>query len=184
MTRKTMPDVHHSTFTRRRCFLVLLPVIFVLFFISGRSSASTLTDQLGISLFDAREKAPDIAAPDLSGRILRLSDYRGKVVLLNFWATWCDPCRKEIPSLISLRKKLAGRPFVIVSVAMDRRLVHIPPFVRKFGIWRDVAARLTPGISASVFPRATSSCLTARWSGGWSEEESGILRLSSATFVP
>ena len=122
-----MPDVHHSTFTRRRCFLVLLPVIFVLFFISGRSSASTLTDQLGISLFDAREKAPDIAAPDLSGRILRLSDYRGKVVLLNFWATWCDPCRKEIPSLISLRKKLAGRPFVIVSVAMDRRLVHIPP---------------------------------------------------------
>ncbi|EQD25347.1 MAG: hypothetical protein D084_Lepto4C00174G0002 [Leptospirillum sp. Group IV 'UBA BS'] len=98
------------------------------------AGASTLTDSLGISLFDAREKAPEIKAPDLSGRTLHLSDYRGKVVLLNFWATWCDPCKKEIPSLIALQKKLSGRSFVVVSVAMDRRISHIPPFVRKFGI--------------------------------------------------
>ncbi len=129
-----MPDVPFSMLSRRGAIIALLQVFFCLLVLSGRATASTLSDQLGISLFDAREKAPEIAAPDLSGRLLHLSDYRGKVVLLNFWATWCDPCKKEIPSLISLGKKLSGRPFVVVSVAMDRRLAHIPPFVRKFGI--------------------------------------------------
>lgn len=129
-----MPDQPFSVFFFRRALIALLPAIFFLRLLSVPATASTLSDQLGISLFDAREKAPEISAPDLSGRILHLSDYRGKVVLLNFWATWCDPCKKEIPSLISLGKKLSGRPFVVVSVAMDRRLAHIPPFVHKLGI--------------------------------------------------
>lgn len=97
-------------------------------------SQAPLPDRLGISLFDAHETAPEIEAPDLSGQTLKLSDFRGKVILLNFWATWCEPCRKEIPALQVLQKKLSGKPFVIVSVAMDRHLGHIPPFVRKYHI--------------------------------------------------
>ncbi len=91
-------------------------------------------DRLGISLFDSRENAPEIQAPDLSGQTLRLSSFRGKVVLLNFWATWCDACRDEIPALVSLSKSLKGEPFAVVSVAMDHRTARILPFAKKFGI--------------------------------------------------
>jgi thiol-disulfide isomerase/thioredoxin len=120
---------------KRFRFLRTLVLLLSLVFLSGVPARSaTLTDRLGLSVFDAREMAPEISAPDLSGHELRLSDFRGKVVLLNFWATWCDPCRKEIPSLISLQAKLKGSPFEVVSVAMDRRIEHIPPFVRHFKI--------------------------------------------------
>ena len=53
---------------------------------------------------------------DLEGKTHRLADYRGKVVLVNFWATWCAPCREEMPSLERLRQALAGRPFVVLAV--------------------------------------------------------------------
>jgi peroxiredoxin len=55
---------------------------------------------------------------DANGASHRLSDYRGKVVLLNFWATWCEPCRAELPSIERLRVALAGKPFVILAVQM------------------------------------------------------------------
>jgi peroxiredoxin len=55
---------------------------------------------------------------DANGVSHRLSDYRGKVVLLNFWATWCEPCRVELPSFERLRAALAGKPFVILAVQM------------------------------------------------------------------
>ena len=59
---------------------------------------------------------PALELEDLQGRAHRLADYRGKVVLVNFWATWCAPCREEMPSLERLRQALAGRPFVVLAV--------------------------------------------------------------------
>jgi peroxiredoxin len=55
---------------------------------------------------------------DANGTAHRLSDYRGKVVLLNFWATWCEPCREELPSIERLRAALAGKPFIVLAVQM------------------------------------------------------------------
>ena len=112
----------------------LLGAVLLLLLSPGSARAFHKEDSLGISLFDTRESAPEIQAPDLSGKTMTLSSFRGKVVLLNFWATWCDACRDEIPALIALSKSLKGEPFAVVSVAMDRRTGHIPPFVRKFGI--------------------------------------------------
>ena len=63
--------------------------------------------------------APDVTMKDLSGKDVSLSDFRGKVVLVNFWATWCGPCRFEIPSLIEFQQKYADRGFVVLGVAMD-----------------------------------------------------------------
>jgi thiol-disulfide isomerase/thioredoxin len=60
--------------------------------------------------------APALELADLEGRAHRLADYRGKVVLVNFWATWCAPCREEMPSIERLREALAGRPFVVLAV--------------------------------------------------------------------
>ena len=60
--------------------------------------------------------ASDFTLPDLDGKPVKLSDYRGKVVLVNFWATWCPPCRREMPSMERLSQQLKGQPFVILAV--------------------------------------------------------------------
>ena len=61
---------------------------------------------------------PPLDLTDANGARHRLSDYRGKVILLNFWATWCEPCRAELPSIERLRAALAGRPFLVLAVQM------------------------------------------------------------------
>lgn len=65
--------------------------------------------------------APDLSVPDLSGKEVRLSDLRGKVVLLNFWASWCPPCREEMPSMVKLNKSMAGKPFQMLAVSIDEK---------------------------------------------------------------
>src|ERR1039457_481706 len=65
------------------------------------------------------ELAPVLTLRDIAGKISSLSDYRGKVVLLNFWATWCPPCREEIPSMMRLNKAMAGKPFRMLAVSID-----------------------------------------------------------------
>jgi thiol-disulfide isomerase/thioredoxin len=63
--------------------------------------------------------APDFTLKDLDGKDVSLSEFKGKVVLLNFWATWCDPCYIEIPWLIEMQQKYAGKGFTILGVALD-----------------------------------------------------------------
>ena len=70
--------------------------------------------------------APDFSITDLSGQTLQLSRYRGKVVLLNFWATWCAPCRSEIPRFVDLQNKYDGQGLRIIGISLDddRKSVH------------------------------------------------------------
>lgn len=63
--------------------------------------------------------APEIVVNGMNGFPLKLSDLKGKVVVLNFWATWCPPCREEIPSMIKLNKIMTGKPFQMVAVSID-----------------------------------------------------------------
>src|SRR5204863_9720194 len=63
--------------------------------------------------------APDFELQDLSGKTVRLSDYKGKVVVLNFWATWCGPCRAEIPDLITLQSRYGPKGMVVLGLSMD-----------------------------------------------------------------
>src|SRR6185503_11896974 len=72
--------------------------------------------------------APALALQDLDGRLHRLEDYRGKVVLINFWATWCEPCREEMPSMNRLRASLAGRPFEVLAVNLAESEARIRRF--------------------------------------------------------
>lgn len=65
------------------------------------------------------EIAPVISVADLSGKMLRLADYRGKVVLLNFWASWCPPCKDEMPGFQKVFLELEGSGFVVIGVAIN-----------------------------------------------------------------
>jgi thiol-disulfide isomerase/thioredoxin len=67
---------------------------------------------------------------DLEGQRHRLEDYRGKVVLVNFWATWCEPCREEMPSIQRLREALAGRAFVVLAVNLGESEARIGRFTQ------------------------------------------------------
>lgn len=66
-----------------------------------------------------RKAAPNFTLKDSDGRALQLADYKGKVVLLNFWATWCGPCKIEIPWFVEFEQKYKDRGFAVVGVAMD-----------------------------------------------------------------
>ncbi len=76
--------------------------------------------------------APDFTLPQLDGQMLRLSTYRGKVVLLDFWATWCDPCREEIPHFVELQKKYGDRGLQIIGISMDDGPEPVRPFSQQF----------------------------------------------------
>src|SRR2546425_6085645 len=75
--------------------------------------------------------APNFSVPDLQGKTQRLTDYRGKVVFLNFWATWCKPCKEEMPSMQVLWDNLKNQDFKMLAVSMDRVTTtkDIPSFV-------------------------------------------------------
>lgn len=74
---------------------------------------------------------PPLALQDLEGRTHRLEDYRGKVVLVNFWATWCDPCRAEMPAMNKLHASLAGRPFAVLAVNLAESESRIRRFMEQ-----------------------------------------------------
>lgn len=66
-----------------------------------------------------KSPAPEVNVNSLKNIPLKLSDLKGKVVLLNFWATWCPPCRGEIPSMMKLNNAMAGKPFQMVAISID-----------------------------------------------------------------
>src|SRR4051794_28727514 len=75
----------------------------------------------GVGALDARapvlnQPAPNFALADLNGRIVRLSDLRGQVVLVNFWATWCIPCRQELPAILEVYQEQRGQGFTVLEV--------------------------------------------------------------------
>lgn len=83
--------------------------------------------------FEARAAvpAPELKANDLKGAPKTLADYRGKVVLLNFWASWCPPCLREMPSMERLRVKMAGRPLAIVALDSAETVDEVNAFLSK-----------------------------------------------------
>jgi thiol-disulfide isomerase/thioredoxin len=71
--------------------------------------------------------------PDLNGEARRIHDWRGKVVVVNFWATWCEPCREEIPLLIAISEKYGGKGVEVVGIGIDT-LAKISEFASKYSI--------------------------------------------------
>lgn len=105
-----------------------------------------------ISLVGVGSRAPAFQAIDLrTGRPARLADYRGKVVLLNIWATYCIPCRTEMPAIERLSRRLAGTDFHVLAVSVDVvDSTAVDAFVRELGltfdVWHD-----RPGITQRLY---------------------------------
>ncbi|NPA41658.1 MAG: TlpA family protein disulfide reductase [Aquificae bacterium] len=76
--------------------------------------------------------APDFKLKTLDGKEVSLSDYRGKVVLINFWATWCPPCREEMPLFESVYRKYKDKGFEILAISTDASIDPVRKFVREF----------------------------------------------------
>jgi thiol-disulfide isomerase/thioredoxin len=99
---------------------------------------------------------PPLALEDLQGGKHDLADYKGKVVLVNFWATWCEPCRAEMPSMARLRSSLVGQPFEVLGVNMAEPLSRIEKFVAAvplgFPLLRDRDGATARAWRAKVLP--------------------------------
>ena len=77
-------------------------------------------------------EAPEFALPDLSGKVRRLSEFRGRPVLVNFWAVWCPPCRRELAELAELRKTLADSSFEILALNLGDSAERITAFLANY----------------------------------------------------
>ncbi|MFQ5432686.1 MAG: TlpA disulfide reductase family protein [Nitrospinota bacterium] len=78
---------------------------------------------------------PSFALPDLNGKIVTMDQHRGKIVFINIWATWCAPCREEMPSMEALYNKLKGDKFAMLAISIDEDgLKSVGPFVEEYGL--------------------------------------------------
>jgi peroxiredoxin len=81
------------------------------------------------------QPAPDFQLASLDGKNLKLSDYKGKAILLNFWATWCEPCKIEMPWFVELQKKYGPQGLQVLGIAMDDASTkEIADFAQKMGV--------------------------------------------------
>jgi cytochrome c biogenesis protein CcmG, thiol:disulfide interchange protein DsbE len=80
------------------------------------------------------EVAPDFTRKDFTSRQLTLSDHRGKLVLLNFWATWCPPCREEMPLFSRWQRDLKGKGLQVIGVSMDDDATSVKEFIAKYPV--------------------------------------------------
>jgi thiol-disulfide isomerase/thioredoxin len=99
------------------------------------TSAAVAQEPPGFMLHKHARPLPEIGFEDQAGATLRLSDFRGKVVLLNLWATWCAPCRREMPTLDRLQAMLGGPAFEVVALSIDRKgLPVVNEFYEELGL--------------------------------------------------
>ena len=103
---------------------------------AGTASAASSAAPENAAETSTGAKAPDFTLRDTEGRDVRLSDFAGKVVLIDFWATWCEPCKAAMPHLQELYAKHADKGFVILGVSMDgpETMAYVGPTLSPYGI--------------------------------------------------
>jgi len=141
---------------RKSLIFVLLGMIV---FIAAASATSVTAEEfrrMGLQPPKQRLESIDFELPDLSGTTRRLSDYKGKVVFLNFWATWCGPCRFEMPSMEKLyqRFKSSGLEIVAVNLQEDRDSVQrfVDEYDLSFHVLLDTTGRIGATYGARSIP--------------------------------
>lgn len=124
--------------------------------VPANTANTSKLDEPPLEKHPTQSLAPDLRLPDLTGKTQDLKDYRGKVVLLNFWATWCPPCIKEIPSLNNLQKQFSKDEFIVLSVDVGEELKDIQTFLEhvpaEYPVLVDTSSSLTEAWQLQAFP--------------------------------
>jgi thiol-disulfide isomerase/thioredoxin len=124
----------------KKSLLVIIAVVAVIAatYLADRATRQPRKGVLSVSAGNsagspkAPKPAPELTLKDLDGKDLSLTQYKGKVVLVNFWATWCEPCQVEIPWLIEMQQKYAAQGFTVLGIAMDEEGASVvTPWVQK-----------------------------------------------------
>jgi len=121
--------------------LALLMILFFTVFIVGcqkdndTKPAASNENNSSAGMQETTDKAPDFTLVNVDGKNVSLSDYQGKVIIVDFWATWCPPCRKGIPDLIELQKEYKDK-LAVIGISLDRENTKagVPDFVNTMGI--------------------------------------------------
>jgi thiol-disulfide isomerase/thioredoxin len=113
------------------CFLFFL-ILFCPLLSANRDDDLFL--KLKIQQMKDRKKAPEFSLEGLSGRKVELKNFQGRIVFLTFWATWCGPCKQELPSIEALHQRFKGKDFVVLTVAVDLEgAIPVEKFIAKQG---------------------------------------------------
>ena len=116
----------------RRLLLIIVALVLVGGSLYIGSASSSRPSHEPIKLVALGDVAPDFQLEDTTGKKFSLSDLRGKVVLVNFWATWCPPCRAEMPSMEKLNQAMAGEDFVMLAINVEENArAVVPAFLEK-----------------------------------------------------
>ena len=122
---------------RGQGFRIAAVVLLVVAYLSIYNMVAMLRDP-AIALPTPEERVPfriDFTLPDVQGHLVRLADLRGRPVLINIWATWCYPCRKEMPSMNALYKDYGAKGLAIVAIATDAGgKPVVTPFIQTYGL--------------------------------------------------
>ena len=103
-------------------------------------TATLLVALSSLVLGQGEKPAPKLELKDVEGRVLRLSDYKGKVVLLNFWATWCAPCRAEMPDLVKWQREYKSQGLQVIGVTYPpEELAEVLEFIKSIKVNYPVA---------------------------------------------
>jgi thiol-disulfide isomerase/thioredoxin len=123
---------------------------------TGASSLAAQTQGFEVTPWPASRNAPPLQAADMQGKVWRLSDLRGRVVLINFWATWCEPCRAEMPTLQQLAEFYGEDKLVVLAINFKESTRKITQYVQSTGmsltVLPDPEGVITRQWGVSVFP--------------------------------
>ena len=112
--------------------LSLILILLVTFVFTAEGGESDLFSKIRIDKFKGDKKAPDLSLRDLDGYKVDIRQLRGKMILLNFWATWRGPCKEEMSSLEALHQRFKERNFVLLAISVDYEdLKHVRDFMNK-----------------------------------------------------
>lgn len=126
---------------------------------------------VNFEIFEDPKTLPDTPFFDREGKEIHFSDFKGKTVLVNFWATWCEPCKEEMPTLQSLEAKLGGDKFQVVTISIDWQGFKImDPFFKEFGVqnlvpYWDNSGRLPNELETIGLPLTILISAGGKWIG-------------------
>ena len=147
---------------------------FMIFMLYGNLYADTFKDSLramDMQIIEGDVSYFDFSLTDINGKQVSLKDFQGKVIMLNFWATWCPPCRKEMPSMEVLYNKLKGRNFEMLAVNVQEDAKTVKDFINKnkytFPVLIDTKAEAAARYQARSIPTTYIIDTNGKLAGGF-----------------